>query len=68
MTFEVTLPRPEVRGVGHVIYRCATCRDEIMDPWFSDGVTTSHAIPDNLTPDLRAYHQAHLPKGVTNGE
>jgi hypothetical protein len=50
-----------VRGIGHVIYRCAECRNELQDPWFDDGVTTSHALPAELTPDLRAYHFQHLP-------
>lgn len=27
----VNLPKPELRGVGHVLYRCAHCR-ELMEP------------------------------------
>ena len=27
----VDLPKPEIRGIGHVLYRCATCNEQ-MEP------------------------------------
>jgi hypothetical protein len=56
-------PRAEVRGVGGVVYRCAACGEHInTEPWFSDGRQVSRE-PLELTPDLKTYHQEHLPNG-----
>ena len=51
MTSEVHLPKPEVRGVGHVLYRCADC-GELMEP---DGAV----IVEN-----RSYHPDHVPENI----
>lgn len=44
----VNLPKPEIRGVGHVWYRCATC-SELMEP------------EDALLVEGRSYHPDHAP-------
>lgn len=31
MHVEVHPPKPEIRGIGHVLYRCAAC-GELMEP------------------------------------
>lgn len=46
----VSLPKPEIRGVGHVWYRCATC-GELMEP--ADAVIVAD----------RSYHPDHAPSG-----
>lgn len=45
----VNLPRPEIKGVGHVRYRCAAC-GELMEP--EDAVIVAD----------RPYHPAHQPE------
>ena len=50
----VNLPKPEVRGVGHVRYRCATC-GELMEPEAA------------VVVDARSYHPDHAPKERTDG-
>lgn len=45
----VALPKPEIRGVGHVLYRCATCGDQ-MEP-------ESAVIVDG-----HSYHPDHVPE------
>lgn len=45
----VHLPKPEVRGVGHIRYRCAAC-GVLMEP--EDAVM----IAD------RSYHPEHVPE------
>ena len=54
MTSEVHLPKPEVRGVGHVLYRCADC-GELMEP--EEAVIVAG----------RSYHPDHAPKEMTDG-
>lgn len=53
MTSETRLPKPEIRGVGHVLYRCAAC-GEMMEP--------EQAV---LVADL-SYHPEHIPE-ITDG-
>ena len=53
MTADTRLPKPEIRGVGHVQYRCATC-GELMEP-------TDAVIVANLS-----YHPNHVPE-ITDG-
>jgi hypothetical protein len=48
-----TLPKPEVRGTGKVMYRCAAC-GELMEP--------EQAV---IVADL-SYHPDHTPE-LTNG-
>lgn len=43
------LPKPEIRGVGYVLYRCAKC-GELMEP-------TEAVVIANLS-----YHLDHQPK------
>jgi hypothetical protein len=50
---KVQLPKPEIRGVGHVRYRCAKC-GEMMEP-------TEAVIVNQLS-----YHKDHAPE-MTNG-
>lgn len=50
----VRLPKPEIRGVGHVRYRCAACGD-LMEPEVAVLVAS------------RSYHPAHAPKENVNG-
>jgi hypothetical protein len=49
MAGEPVLPKPEVRGVGQVLYRCADC-GEMMEP--KDAVIVN---------DL-SYHLDHAPE------
>lgn len=49
MTANTQLPKPEIRGVGHVQYRCAGCGG-LMDP--------EQAVIVN---DL-SYHPEHTPE------
>lgn len=50
----VSLPKPEVRGVGHVLYRCATC-----------GQTSE---PEEQTiVDGKSYHPEHRPQEDASG-
>lgn len=53
MTIQVNLPKPEIRGVGHVLYRCATC-GELMEPETADIV------------EGQSYHPEHTPE-ITDG-
>lgn len=48
MTNDTRLPKPEIRGVGHVLYRCAEC-GELMEP------------TDAVICDGRSYHPDHAP-------
>ena len=45
----VQLPKPEIKGVGHVRYRCASC-GELMEP--RDAVIVAD----------RSYHPSHAPE------
>lgn len=47
-------PKPEVRGSGHVLYRCAACR-ELMEP------DAAVIVAD------KSYHPAHAPEAPLNG-
>lgn len=49
----VALPKPEIKGIGHVLYRCAGC-GELMEP------TDAVIVAD------RSYHPAHLPENDTD--
>ena len=44
-----TVPKPEVRGIGRVLYRCAEC-GELMEP--TDAVIVND----------KSYHLAHQPE------
>lgn len=46
---ETRLPKPELRGVGKILYRCASC-GEMMEP--------EQAV---LVADL-SYHPEHVPE------
>lgn len=50
------LPKPEIRGEGRVIYRCADCKGPIeFNPVF---------VPQlPLTPQTKTYHREHVPNG-----
>jgi hypothetical protein len=48
-TGDVDLPKPELRGEGQVLYRCAKC-SELMDP--ADAVIASG----------KSYHPDHTPE------
>ena len=50
---EVSLPKPEIRGIGHILYRCADC-GETMEP--------EQAV---IVADL-SYHPEHSPE-IDNG-
>ncbi len=50
----VVLPKPEIRGVGHVLYRCATC-GELSEP------------EKQVIVGDRSYHPEHQPKEGTDG-
>jgi hypothetical protein len=58
-----SVPKPEMRGVGHVTYRCADCGQQLDEPWFSDGTWAAREIVD-MSPAVRTYHKDHLPAGV----
>ena len=45
----VELPKPEIRGVGHILYRCAACGD-LMEP------ELAVIVQD------RSYHPDHSPE------
>ena len=45
----VALPKPEIRGVGRVQYRCAAC-GQLMEP------------EDSVIADGRSYHPEHAPE------
>lgn len=45
----VQLPKPEVKGVGHVLYRCASC-GELMEP------DAAVIVADH------SYHPDHAPE------
>ena len=51
MTADARLPKPEVRGIGHVLYRCAKC-DELMEP------------EEAVIADGRSYHPDHVPENL----
>lgn len=51
---DTRLPKPEIRGVGRVLYRCATC-GELMEP------------ADAVIRDNRSYHPDHAPEDAPNG-
>lgn len=53
------LPKPEVRGVGHVTYRCAACGELIPEGARFDPPLTLAG----LTAATRTYHKEHLPHG-----
>ena len=61
---QTSLPKPEVKGIGAITYRCAACREQIAneDPWFTDGRWVARE-PIELNPDVRAFHKEHLPDG-----
>lgn len=46
---KVSLPKPEVKGVGRIQYRCASCGD-LMDP------------EDAVIVNDKSYHLAHAPE------
>jgi predicted N-acetyltransferase YhbS len=50
----VNLPKPEIKGIGHVLYRCAEC-GELMEP--------EAAV---IVADL-SYHPDHQPENDPNG-
>ena len=54
MTSDTRLPKPELKGVGHIQYRCAEC-GELMEP--EDAVLVHN----------RSYHPDHAPKEIVNG-
>lgn len=54
MSFDTRLPKPEIKGVGHVLYRCAAC-GELMEP---EGAV--------IYADL-SYHPDHVPENPTDG-
>ena len=54
MAGQPLLPKPEIRGVGHVQYRCSSC-DELMEP------------EDAVIVDDRSYHPEHSPENVNDG-
>jgi hypothetical protein len=57
------VPKPEIKGIGAITYRCADCNEQISeDPWFSDGRWVARE-PIDLNPDVKTYHQEHLPNG-----
>ena len=51
MAHIVNLPKPEIRGVGHVWYRCAECA-ELMEP------------EDAVVIEGKSYHPEHAPTEV----
>ena len=51
---DTRLPKPELRGVGHVLYRCAKC-GELMEPAAA------------VIRDRKSYHIEHAPEEVTDG-
>lgn len=54
MAYKLELPKPEIRGVGHVLYRCASC-NELMEP------EESVVVADH------SYHPDHTPETPTDG-
>lgn len=50
---KLALPKPEIRGIGKIMYRCAAC-GELLEP--------AEAV---LVDDL-SYHPDHAPE-MTNG-
>ena len=54
MTSDTRLPRPELRGVGKVMYRCAKC-GELMEP--------ERAV----VMGGKSYHPDHVPETEDNG-
>lgn len=48
------LPKPEIRGTGHVRYRCAAC-DELMEP------------EEAVLVEGRSYHPHHAPQETDDG-
>lgn len=51
---EPRLPKPEIRGEGRILYRCADC-DELMEP------EAAVIVND------RSYHPHHVPENTTDG-
>lgn len=51
---DTRLPKPELRGVGHVLYRCAKC-DELMEP------------DEAVVRDGKSYHIDHAPEVDNDG-
>jgi hypothetical protein len=51
---KLALPKPEIRGIGHVLYCCAEC-GEMMEP------TAAVIVND------RSYHPHHAPEITTDG-
>jgi len=48
---EALLPKPEIRGTGHVQYRCAFCED-LMEP------------EDAVVVNGLSYHPDHVPENL----
>jgi hypothetical protein len=49
------IPKPEVRGVGAITYRCAACGGPTTEPVF--------VPPLPLTIETKTYHKEHAPNG-----
>lgn len=54
MNVLVNPPKPEIRGTGRVLYRCAECNEQ-MEP------EAAVIVAD------RSYHPDHAPKEKTDG-
>ena len=50
----VDLPKPEIRGEGRVLYRCASCGEQ-MEP------------EDAVIRNDRSYHPEHAPREDPDG-
>ena len=51
---EATVPKPKVDGVGQILYRCATCGEQ-MQP------AAAVIVAD------KSYHPEHAPEQPTDG-
>lgn len=54
---------PEVKGTGHITYRCHTCGDLIVKPWetlYVDDGWCSTLSPLRTTPRTTTHHVWHL--------
>lgn len=51
---KIALPKPEMKGVGRIQYRCASC-GELMDP------------EDSVIVTGRSYHPDHTPEDEPDG-
>jgi hypothetical protein len=54
MTSDTRLPKPELRGVGHIRYRCADC-GQLMEP------------EDAVIVQGQSYHVHHQPEETDHG-